>query len=88
MAEHSRDIIWTLNMDGSIGYVSPAVERILGFTPEEQRKRLPEEMMTPASLELASREGDEEATRTIVADIVPLGRDTLAAVENLRRTIT
>ena len=40
-----------------------------------------------AALEQASREGDEEATRTIVADIVPLGRDTLAAVETLRRSI-
>jgi PAS domain S-box-containing protein len=55
LAEHSRDIIWTLNVDGSIGYVSPAVERILGFTPEEQRKRLPEEVMPPASIELATR---------------------------------
>jgi two-component system sensor histidine kinase/response regulator len=41
-----------------------------------------------ASLEQASREGDEEATRTIVADIVPLGRETLAAVETLRRSIS
>lgn len=40
-----------------------------------------------AALEQAGREGDEDATRTIVADIVPLGRDTLAAVESLRHTI-
>jgi HPt (histidine-containing phosphotransfer) domain-containing protein len=40
-----------------------------------------------AALEQASREGDEEATRTIVADIASLGRDTLAAVDALRRTL-
>ena len=40
-----------------------------------------------AALEQASREGDEETTQSIVADIVPLGRDTLASVEALRRTI-
>jgi HPt (histidine-containing phosphotransfer) domain-containing protein len=40
-----------------------------------------------AALEQASREGDEETTRTMVADIVPLGRDTLASVEALRRSI-
>ena len=55
LAEHSRDVIWTMNMDGSIGYVSPAVERILGYSPEEQRKRPPEEVMTPASFELGNR---------------------------------
>ena len=40
-----------------------------------------------AALEQASREGDEETTRAIVADIGPLGRDTLAAVEALRNSI-
>jgi PAS domain S-box-containing protein len=55
VAEHSSDIIWTLNVDGSVGYVSPAVERILGYTPEEHRERPPEEVLTPASLELANR---------------------------------
>jgi two-component system sensor histidine kinase/response regulator len=40
-----------------------------------------------AALEQASREGDEETTQSIVADIGPLGRDTLAAVEALRSSI-
>ncbi len=40
-----------------------------------------------AALEQASREGDEETTRAIVADIGPLGRDTLATVEALRSSI-
>jgi|GEM_PF-3166704 len=41
-----------------------------------------------AALEQASGEGDADATRTIVADIVPLGRDTLASVDALRRTLS
>ncbi len=40
-----------------------------------------------AALEQASREGDAETARTIVAGIVPLGHDTLASIEVLRRTI-
>jgi signal transduction histidine kinase/CheY-like chemotaxis protein/HPt (histidine-containing phosphotransfer) domain-containing protein len=40
-----------------------------------------------ASLEQASHERDHETVRTIVANIAQLGRDTLAAVDALRRTL-
>lgn len=35
ITEHSTDIIWVLDRDRNPVYVSPAVERICGFTPEE-----------------------------------------------------
>ena len=35
MVEHSSDIMALLEEDGTIRYVSPAVERVLGFLPEE-----------------------------------------------------
>ena len=34
--EHSSDIIVLLNLEGIITYISPAVERVLGFKPEER----------------------------------------------------
>jgi two-component system, sensor histidine kinase and response regulator len=35
MVQHSSDIMALLEEDGTIRYVSPAVERVLGFLPEE-----------------------------------------------------
>jgi len=34
--EHSSDIIVILNLEGIITYINPAVERVLGFKPEER----------------------------------------------------
>ena len=55
VAENARDIIWSMRLDGTIEFVSPAVEKILGYTPEEQKRRPPGEVMTAASVELAMR---------------------------------
>ncbi len=35
IAERSLDIMYTLDLDGRISYVSPATERMLGYKPEE-----------------------------------------------------
>lgn len=49
LAENAWEMIWTMGLDGSITYISPAVERMLGFTPEEARRQTPGEMNTPQS---------------------------------------
>jgi len=36
LIEHSSDIIAILNLEGTITYVNPAVEQVLGFKPEER----------------------------------------------------
>lgn len=35
IAEHSRTIIWEVDLSGNYTYVSPVVEAVLGYTPEE-----------------------------------------------------
>ena len=35
LAERAHDVIWATDSEGCLTYVSPAVERVLGFTPEE-----------------------------------------------------
>ncbi|MFZ1731488.1 MAG: PAS domain S-box protein [Bacteroidota bacterium] len=35
LAENSSDIIWTVNADFELTFVSPSIEFVLGFTPEE-----------------------------------------------------
>jgi diguanylate cyclase (GGDEF)-like protein/PAS domain S-box-containing protein len=50
LAENAWDVIWTMELDGSISYVSPAVERVRGLTPAEAAVQPPEEMQPPESL--------------------------------------
>ena len=49
LADNARDVIWTMELDGRISYVSPAVERVRGFTPEEAMLQSLEEIHPPAS---------------------------------------
>ncbi|HON18502.1 MAG TPA: PAS domain S-box protein [Salinivirgaceae bacterium] len=51
LANNSTDIIWTMNLKRELTYVSPAVERVLGFTPEEFTNRIFEASFTTESLE-------------------------------------
>ncbi len=50
LTESMADIVWTTDLDFKTTYVSPSVEKILGFTPEERCKQRAEEMLTPDSL--------------------------------------
>ena len=43
------DIVWTLDLDLRTTYVSPSIEKKLGFTPEERMAQDPGEQMTPTS---------------------------------------
>ena len=49
LADNANDVIWTMGLDGSITYVSPAVERVRGFTPEEAMRQGIEEIHPPDS---------------------------------------
>ena len=49
LAENAWDVIWSMELDGSISYVSPAVERVRGLTPEEARAQTPDEINPPES---------------------------------------
>ncbi|MGI9124158.1 MAG: sensor domain-containing diguanylate cyclase, partial [Mycobacterium sp.] len=49
LAENAYDVIWTMAMDGTVTYVSPAVQRVRGFTPEEAMHQTIEEINTPES---------------------------------------
>ncbi len=51
LAENMADIVWTLDMDFNATYVSPSIEKVLGFTPEERKRQKFEEVVTPESLE-------------------------------------
>lgn len=50
LAENAWDVIWTMELDGSISYVSPAVERVRGLTPAEAMAQPPEESQPPEAI--------------------------------------
>lgn len=52
LTENVRDIIWKRDADLRVSYISPAVENVLGFTPEEAIAALPEQRFTPESLKM------------------------------------
>jgi PAS domain S-box-containing protein len=49
LADNARDVVWTMELDGRISYVSPAVEKVRGFTPAEAMSQTLEEIHPPAS---------------------------------------
>ena len=50
LADNSADIIYTLNIENEeYTYVSPTVEKILGYTPEEALSLKPKDILTPES---------------------------------------
>jgi len=49
LAENIGDVIWTLDLAGNVTYVSPSVERLLGYAPEEAVRMSLEQLLTPAS---------------------------------------
>lgn len=63
LADNSSDVIWMMDMNLNMTYVSPSIERDSGYTPEEYMAMGLDEMMTPESLERAMQAFREELDR-------------------------
>ena len=50
LADSSQDVIWITDMKGKFVYVSPSVEKLRGYTPEEVMKQSLTEAICPRSL--------------------------------------
>ncbi|MCP4686499.1 MAG: PAS domain S-box protein [Desulfobacterales bacterium] len=53
LAENIDDVIWTMDMDMNLTYVSPVAEKMHGWSLEEVSELTVEDAMTPWSLEIA-----------------------------------
>jgi len=53
LAENVREVIWTMDYDLDITYISPSVESLLGYTYEEAKSLLLRNLLTPESYRLA-----------------------------------
>ncbi len=52
LLQHAADVVCIIDAGGFITYASPAVEQVLGYTPDEFRARHPFDMIHPDDLEL------------------------------------
>ena len=84
LAENMGDVVWTVDMDLNTTYISPSVEKVLGYTPEEREKQKLEEMVTPESLDHINSIMVKELEREKLSDIDP-DRSITVEVEYYRR---
>ena len=63
LAEEMADVIWTANINFQVDYVSPSIEKVLGFTPEERKKQTLPETVKPESLQRMMAVYQEEMRR-------------------------
>jgi diguanylate cyclase (GGDEF)-like protein/PAS domain S-box-containing protein len=49
LADSLSDVVWTMDPSGNVTYISPSVERITGYTPEEIMRRKFLKTLTPDS---------------------------------------
>ncbi len=55
LTENANDIIWTMDMGLNYNYISPAIEKIQGWNPEEAALLKINDVLTPPSLEIAHK---------------------------------
>ena len=53
LAHNALDVIWTMDLQGKFTYVSPSVERLRGYTPDEVLGQSMQESLTPEFLNIA-----------------------------------
>ncbi len=63
MADNVIDVIWTMDTNLHLSYISPSVTRLRGYTVEETMGQRLEEIFTPASLEVALKLVEEELSK-------------------------
>ncbi len=60
IAQNAEDIIWTMDMQLKLTYVSPAAGRILGYSADEILASTPEQFLTPESFAVGLKVFREE----------------------------
>jgi len=53
LADNAIDVILTMDLEGRFSYVSPSVERLRGYTPDEVMQQSMADILTPDSLAVA-----------------------------------
>ncbi|MFH1862607.1 MAG: PAS domain-containing protein, partial [bacterium] len=80
LAENISDVIWMTDLNFRIVYVSPSIELLRGFTPEEAQHQQISDFMTPTSFEL-TKGIMEELTTSLKTGTVDTKRTWMVELE-------
>jgi len=79
LTENMTDVVWMIDTEFRTTYVSPSVEKVLGYTPEERGAQTVEKQMTPESSRavvqrfqeelIKDREPGSDPERTVLIDV-------------------
>ncbi|MGA2938917.1 MAG: PAS domain S-box protein [Syntrophobacteraceae bacterium] len=84
LANNATDVIWTVDMNMRLTYISPSVTRLLGFRPEEAMARTMRQAFAPVSFETAMASFAEEMAIEISGRGDP-GRTRILELELIRK---
>jgi PAS domain S-box-containing protein len=89
LADHMKDQVWLMDLNLNITYVSPSVERVLGYTSEEIKKLSWDKLLTPESFKKATdftsismpkaikTSSTDFVLRTLELEFIPKSEETL-----------
>ena len=63
LADNMADMVWIIDLNMKLRYVSPSIQRLLGFTPEERKNKDLKIMLTPQTLSLVLHKYRYDITR-------------------------
>lgn len=64
LADNASDVIWTMNLEGKLTYISPSVKKLRGYSVEEVKNQSQEEILCPDSL-IRMQQGLKEAVESV-----------------------
>jgi PAS domain S-box-containing protein len=73
LAENVRDVLWTVDLNMRATYVSPSIEKVLGYTAEDRLQQHVSDHLTPKSLAEAQQKLVAELSRCTEEGILPDG---------------
>ena len=68
VADNVDDVFWTMDLSCAFKYVSPSVERMFGYTPEEALGKSLKEILSPESIKIPLRSFKERLKREEAGD--------------------
>lgn len=87
LAENATDVIWTMDPQAMrLTYITPAVEAIWGFTPEESMQMSMEDFMQPKSFAIAMGVLQEEMSGYLSSGKMPRPRTLLLEIRDRQGT--
>ncbi|MBN1365179.1 MAG: PAS domain S-box protein [Syntrophaceae bacterium] len=67
LADHMKDQVWTMTLDLKVNYISPSVEKLLGYTLNDLIQLPLDKLFTPASFKAAMDFFNEEMPKALAA---------------------